>query len=88
MWQSEKDKTYFYKIVEKGQNIIEVSAMALYETDYTAVVKFTNIQKMFFRKPEYTFMYPGTHQEPALEFKLEKLSKDKIRITQGIIQWS
>ncbi|PET28398.1 hypothetical protein COD75_04950 [Bacillus anthracis] len=84
MWQSEKDKTYFYKIVEKGQNIIEVSAMALYETDYTAVVKFTNIQKnVLSGKPEYTFMYPGTHQEPALEFKLEKLGNDKIRITRG-----
>ncbi|MCU5377384.1 hypothetical protein OCA08_09565 [Bacillus cereus] len=84
MWQSEKDNTYFYKIVEKGQNIIEVSAMALYETDYTAVVNFTNIQQnVLSGKPEYTFMYPGTHQEPALEFKLEKLSKDKIRITQG-----
>lgn len=84
MWQSEKDKTYFYKIVEKGQNIIEVSAMALYETDYTAVVNFKNIQKnVLSGKPEYTFMYPGTHQEPALEFKLEILNKDKIRITQG-----
>ncbi|HDX9639161.1 TPA: hypothetical protein ACGXMH_005747 [Bacillus mobilis] len=84
MWQSEKDNTYFYKIVEKGQNIIEVSAMALYETDYTAVVNFTNIQQnVLSGKPEYTFMYPGTHQEPALEFKLEKLSRDKIRITQG-----
>ncbi|MCU5591465.1 hypothetical protein AB1I92_06750 [Bacillus mobilis] len=84
MWQSEKDNTYFYKIVEKGQNIIEVSAMALYETDYTAVVNFTNIQKKVLSgKPEYTFMYPGTHQEPALEFKLEILNKDKIRITQG-----
>ncbi|HHK5533254.1 TPA: hypothetical protein ACQUHH_001604 [Bacillus mobilis] len=84
MWQSEKDKTYFYKIVEKGQNIIEISAMALYETDYTAVVNFKNIQKnVLSGKPEYTFMYPGTHQEPALEFKLEILNKDKIRITQG-----
>ena len=33
-------------------------------------------------------MYPGTHQEPALEFKLEKLGNDKIRITRGIIQLS
>lgn len=28
-------------------------------------------------------MYPGTHQEPALEFKIEKLGNDKIRITRG-----
>lgn len=84
IWQSEKDRTYFYKIVEKGQNTIEVSAMALYETDYTALVNFTKIQKNILSgEPVYQSVYPGITLERASEFKLEKLSKDKIQFTDG-----
>ncbi|MCR6462288.1 hypothetical protein PDJ82_07385 [Bacillus cereus group sp. TH43LC] len=84
IWRSEKERTYFYKIVEKGPKSIEVSGMALYEIDYTAIVDFTNIQnKVLSGKLDYISVHPAVIVDSDTGFRLEKLSKDKIQLTTG-----
>ncbi|GAB6458043.1 hypothetical protein bcgnr5390_61590 [Bacillus luti] len=84
MWRVEEEEAYFYKISTKGQKTIELTAMRLLENDYTAVVDITKAQKnVVSGKPDYTFVYPGIFFEPASEISIEKLSKDKIKISEG-----
>ncbi|GAB6557971.1 hypothetical protein bcgnr5378_07180 [Bacillus cereus] len=84
MWRVEEKEPYFYKISTKGQKTIEFTAMRLLENDYTAVVDITKAQKIVMSgKPDYTFVYPGIFFEPASEISIEKLSKDKIKISEG-----
>ncbi|WP_336769989.1 hypothetical protein [Bacillus bombysepticus] len=84
MWRIEAGEPYFYKIITKGQNKFEITAMRLLENDYTAVLDITKSQKnVVSGKPEYTFVYPGIIFEPSSEISIEKLSKDKIKITDG-----